>query len=190
MATTKDGIWSPNVDDNFRPSSDLATMASTVQSALEKRANSYTGTTSQRTAFTTDAPEGTLWSDTNGEKILWIKQGTGWQRIWPIPDTGWVDLPASVLASGVTGSVQVRVVGGMAMFRGLLTATFVGNTNLPVINMPEPYRPLNSNESIRPVISNVAEVGRIQGFSSGNTQVRFPTPGSKTFSVSGLEYQV
>lgn len=80
--TSPDNIWTPDGSDNYSLVTDLAATASSVQNALTRRANSYTGTTTERTAFTADAPEGTLWSDTNGEKILWIKQGASWQGVW------------------------------------------------------------------------------------------------------------
>lgn len=83
MATTNNGIWTPDQVDSYNLVGDLATMASTVDGALEERANAYRGTTAQRTAFTDTAPEGTIWVDTNGEKIVWVKQGNSWQQIWP-----------------------------------------------------------------------------------------------------------
>ena len=84
MATTSpDNIWTPNSSEDYDYVIDAAATATSVQNALTKRANSYTGTTAQRDACTSTAPEGTLWSDTNGDKVLWIKQGASWQRVWP-----------------------------------------------------------------------------------------------------------
>lgn len=83
MATTNNGIWTPDQVDSYNLVGDLATMASTVDGALEERANAYRGTTAQRTAFTNTAPEGTIWVDTNGEKAVWVKQGNSWERIFP-----------------------------------------------------------------------------------------------------------
>ena len=89
MATTSpDNIWTPDSGDNYDYVIDSAATAASIQNALTSRANSYIGTTSQREAFTATAPEGTLWSDTNGEKILWIKQGASWQRVWSGPERG------------------------------------------------------------------------------------------------------
>ena len=83
MATTSpDNIWTPDSGDNYDYVIDSAATAASIQTALTRRANSYMGTTTERTAFTTAAPEGTLWSDTNGEKILWIKQGASWVAVW------------------------------------------------------------------------------------------------------------
>lgn len=83
MATTSpDNIWTPDSGDNYDYVIDSAATAASIQTALTRRANSYIGTTTQRTAFTSSAPEGTLWSDTDGEKILWIKQGASWIPVW------------------------------------------------------------------------------------------------------------
>lgn len=99
MATTSpDNIWTPNSSEDYDYVIDAATTATSVQNALTKRANSYTGTTAQRTAFTSSAPEGTTWADTNGEKILWIKQGAVWLRVWP---------PEYVTPTIQTGTVSV-----------------------------------------------------------------------------------
>ena len=87
---TADGITTPDFSEPYDYVSQMATMATTIQSALEKRGNSYRGTATQREAFRTTAPEGTLWSDTNGDKALYIKRGASWARIWPETDTGWV----------------------------------------------------------------------------------------------------
>src|SRR5690625_3467399 len=84
MATTEDGIWTPDQIDDYNLVADLATMSSTVQDALERRANAYRGTSTQRNNFTSSAPEGTIWVDTNGDKEVWVKQGNTWQQIWPV----------------------------------------------------------------------------------------------------------
>lgn len=84
MATTGDGIWTPDQIDDYNLVADLATMSSTVQDALERRANAYRGTSTQRNNFTSSAPEGTIWVDTNGEKSVWVKQGNSWKKIWPL----------------------------------------------------------------------------------------------------------
>ena len=83
MATTSpDNIWTQDSADNYDLVVDAAATAASIQTALVARANSYKGTTAQLTAFTATAPEGTLWSDTNGEKVLWIKQGVSWVAVW------------------------------------------------------------------------------------------------------------
>ena len=102
MATTSpDNIWTQDSTDNYDLVVDAAATAASIQAALVARANSYTGTTAQRTAFTSSAPEGTTWADTNGEKIYWIKQGSGWSRMWSAGDNVVVIGGVSYQAAGV-----------------------------------------------------------------------------------------
>lgn len=85
MAETLDGIVTPDNDDNYALIHDLAAMAETIQQVINQRANARAGTQLERQEFTATAPEGTLWKDTNGERILWIKHGSSWERLWPEP---------------------------------------------------------------------------------------------------------
>lgn len=85
MAETLDGIVTPDGDDNYALIQDLAAMAETIQQVINQRANARSGTQLERQEFSADAPEGTLWKDTNGERILWIKHGSSWERLWPEP---------------------------------------------------------------------------------------------------------
>ena len=56
MATTSpDNIWTQDSTDNYDLVVDAAATAASIQAALVARANSYTGTTAQRTAFTSRA---------------------------------------------------------------------------------------------------------------------------------------
>lgn len=106
MATTKDGIWTPDQIDDYNLVTDLSTMASTVQDALEERANAYRGTSTQRSSFTGTAPEGTIWVDTNGGKEVWVKQGNTWQQIWPVVQGSIPGLPYAMAAGMVSFSVS------------------------------------------------------------------------------------
>lgn len=96
--TTPDSIRTPNPSDPYNLISDLGIMANDTQAALVKRANSYVGTSTQRTAFTT-APEGVHWQDTNGSKQIWARRaGT------------WVDIsPSTVASASGTGSAAVAL---------------------------------------------------------------------------------
>lgn len=87
---TADGITTPDYNSSGDIVPALTTMGATIQTALDTRANSYRGTSSEREAFRTAAPEGTLWADTNGPKVLWQKRGSNWVRIHPEWDSGWV----------------------------------------------------------------------------------------------------
>lgn len=131
MATTSDGIWTPDQLDDYNLVADLATSASTVQSALNKRANAYRGTTSERTSFTNSAPEGTIWADTNGGKFLWIKRGNVWDRVDAVPNpndpyiSNWLTTP---LASGFTGVARWRRIGMEYEMRFDISGTVTGDT--------------------------------------------------------------
>lgn len=84
MATTTspDNIPAPSLTDPYALTQDMLALADGVQSALNRRANAYKGTISQRTAFTT-AQLGTLWQDTDGIKMLWRKDGAAWvPAVW------------------------------------------------------------------------------------------------------------
>lgn len=105
MATTEDGIWTPDQVDDYNLVSDLATTASTVQDALDKRANTYRGTSTQRNSFTSSAPEGTIWVDTNGSKEVWVKQGNSWKKIYPSGFSRRVFTGSSVLSVASGGSL-------------------------------------------------------------------------------------
>src|SRR5699024_3000321 len=106
MATTKDGIWTPDQIDDYNLVTDLSTMASTVQDALEERANAYRGTHAQRNHFTSEGPEGTSWVDTNGENIVWVKQGNSWQQIWPVVQGSIPGRPYAMAAGAISFSVS------------------------------------------------------------------------------------
>lgn len=109
MIQTEDGITTPSGTDEQKLVQDLAAMAVTVQEALNKRANLYTGTSAQRTQFTSQAQEGQLWKDTNGNKILWAKQGTGWTRVWPENrDSGVFAVGSNTQEFSTPGQFQVR----------------------------------------------------------------------------------
>lgn len=107
VSTVPDNLWSPSDTDLARLVTNLGQMQATVQAALNSRANAYRGTSAQRTSFTNTAPEGTLWTDTNGTKNIWVKQGANWTSIWPQPhyDSGTVD-------SFLSASSGWSVVGG------------------------------------------------------------------------------
>lgn len=81
QTTSPDNIPSPDLGDQYALTQDLANIADATQNALIKRANAYTGTTAQRTAFTSTAPVGTVWSDTNGNRDVWKKGSSSWEPI-------------------------------------------------------------------------------------------------------------
>lgn len=106
MAVTSRGIVTPNQTDEYNLVTDLNTMATSIDEALQDAANTYRGTSTQRTQFTSQAPEGTIWVDTNGEKIVWVKQGVSWRRIWPVRQGDIPGMPYAMAAGQATISVS------------------------------------------------------------------------------------
>lgn len=78
-ATEPDGIVHPG-DGLYNYSADMAATASSVQTALNRRANAWRGTGAERAAFLNEAPEGALWTDNDGNKVLHMKRNGKW---WP-----------------------------------------------------------------------------------------------------------
>lgn len=76
MLTTPDNIWTPDPGENFNITTDLAATAASVQTALNRRANSYVGTTLERLAA--DPPVGASWRDTDGVMGSWVRVAGGW----------------------------------------------------------------------------------------------------------------
>lgn len=102
MATTSpDSIQTPDPSSPYNLVSDLATMANSVQTALNRRANFYVGTSAQRIAFT-DAPEGVHWQDTNGDKWEWVRKSGAWRGANP--------LAGEVLTSGTANTTRIHQV--------------------------------------------------------------------------------
>lgn len=78
MPTTARGIWTPSDTDAVDFTTDLATMAGTIDSALDLYGNALRGTASQRAAFLSTAADGMLWQDTDSIKMIWRKDGAAW----------------------------------------------------------------------------------------------------------------
>lgn len=123
MATTSpDNLKTPDAGDQYALVQDLGALADTTQAALVKRANSYVGTSAQRTAFTT-APEGTSWQDTNGNRNVYVRQSGDWRmpsfsgRVGPFPlvaGGGNASMTVSIAAAGFAADpivVQSLAVG-------------------------------------------------------------------------------
>lgn len=79
-ATTPSGIAYPGTDSLYAHSTDMAAMATSTQMALDKQANAWRGTGSQRVAQLNTLPEGALWADNDGNKVLHQKRNGIW---WP-----------------------------------------------------------------------------------------------------------
>ena len=89
-STSPDNIFSPDEGQQWNLTSDWQQTAESVQAALNRRANSYSGTKLERLAFT--PPEnGVHWHDTDGDSFEYVWRNGRWH---PIPRTysGKVDL--------------------------------------------------------------------------------------------------
>lgn len=83
MPTTARGIWTPSDTDAVDFTTDLATMAGTIDNALDLYGNALRGTASQRAAFLSTAVDGMLWQDTDGIRMIWRKDGALWvPAVW------------------------------------------------------------------------------------------------------------
>lgn len=71
--TSPDNLRTPDPGDPYNLVADLATLAGDVQNALDDRGNAFKGTVSERNAFESSAPEGSLWVDTDGINMIWRK---------------------------------------------------------------------------------------------------------------------
>lgn len=186
--TSPDNIYSPARGASDKIEVWSGSLAASVQDALKRRANSYRGTTAERNAFTSEAPTGTLWVDTNSGNIaLYIRQGAGWSKVWPEDktDTGWLNSGfwASssgwrVRADGVSRLRRVNnwVVGYLEVERtgGTINVPPSGNiTNQTLLTLNAPYRPDLS------YTSTSAEGGRLAAFMVN------PSGGLRLHAVAG-----
>lgn len=79
-ATTGSDIAYPAGFSPYNYTVDMAAMANSVQLALDDQANCWRGTAADRNARLNQLPEGALWADTDGAKVLHQKRGGIW---WP-----------------------------------------------------------------------------------------------------------
>lgn len=141
MATTSpDNLYSPDAGNQYALVQDLGAGQSSVQSALIRRANSYVGTTLERTAFTT-APEGVQWTDTDGTKSTWTRRSGAWAG----GDTGWVNISTSLLAA-FRDQLWARRIGNqveLRLFASQSANVPLGNTTI-ASTLPAPFIPNSS----------------------------------------------
>lgn len=168
MATTSpDNLKTPDAGDQYALVQDLGALADTVQIALVKRANSYVGTSAQRTAFVS-APAGALWGDTDGGQQVWRKTSSGWELTNVGLDSGWVPIP---LRAGFTGTLRWRRLGPLVEVDWSGAGSFpVGATSISSGVIPATVRPsgnkrgsaaLNANAAASLYVTGGGEVGVI-----------------------------
>lgn len=132
--TTPDNLRTPDPGDPYNLVPDLQTLANDVQTALLKRPLS-SGTSTERTAFTSTATAGWLWQDTDGAKLLWRKDGASWTpAVWRWTGTS-AQMTAFAAPNGfewynTSDSKTYQRVGGswVADDSGWVTATITGGT--------------------------------------------------------------
>lgn len=183
QTTSPDNIPSPDLSDQYALTQDMANMADATQNALIKRANSYIGTSSQRTAWTT-APVGTLWSDTNGDRGVWKRGAASWEEVSQA-DSGVRTLP---LASG-SGTIWYRKVGKWVDVWWAGTGSFPeGSTNLSSSPLPAEFRPANTR---RGSAALNARAGAALSVASAGTVILFnSTGGARTGGEGQCSYFV
>lgn len=186
VSTSPDNLWSPNLTDPAILITDLGAMQTSVQAALTKRANFYTGTSAQRTAFTNTAPEGVAWKDTNGTKNLYVKEGAAWSQIWPVQDTGWV---TPVLAQNTNPvpphgfPIGVRKIGNRVDMRGRISR--LNGADYPAGDWGTSTTPLTLQAQFRPS-SPVSFSTCAAGFASPNLcRMEISTNGTLRFGLAG-----
>lgn len=81
---TPNGITTPSGTDLVKIVVDLSAMATSIDSALNKRANHFIGSSSERISSLSSLPNGTFWSDTPGTGATWVKYSGLWQPIHPV----------------------------------------------------------------------------------------------------------
>ena len=150
--TANHAIWTPASESNYNLTTDLASMAASIDTAMVKSANAYKGTAAQRAAFTA-APVGALWVDTNGTQQLWVMRIAGWEQMYPAPASASASTDLlSYYNSSVASGTSLTAVGwgpivSISGVFSLATAIAVGATgditNQKVVNaLPTAWRPI------------------------------------------------
>ena len=155
MATTGNGVWTPDASSNYNLVTDLAAMAASIDTALVKSANAYKGTAAQREAFTA-APDGTLWSDTNGTRRLWMRQAGAWVVANSPTDTGWVPitLNAPYTQQGQL-PMSVRRIGDVVYPRwGVSNTGLTSAGTYSIGTVPVGFRPVGA-DYYGPLVTNI-----------------------------------
>lgn len=76
IVTPNWNLPTPALTDAYNLVGDLATFSSAVDSAITSVANARKGTAAQRIAAAASSPDGVLWQDTDGIKMIWRRDGS------------------------------------------------------------------------------------------------------------------
>ena len=145
MATTSpDNLRTFDSGDPYALVQDMGILADTIQNALIKRANAYVGTVSHRTAFTTEAPLGTIWSDTDADRLVWKKGATDWESVSPYSDSGNISVSFSSGYSAHSSGFDARKFGPIVFLEGGVSKSsgnFTDSLGATVATLPSNARP-------------------------------------------------
>lgn len=188
VSTNPDSLWSPDLTTLAQLVPNLGAMQTSVQAALVKRANFFTGTSAQRASFTNSAPEGVAWKDTNGSKILWVKEGSNWTQVWPaipVPDTGWVTPTLSSNTNPIPPHglpIGVRKIGNRVDMRGRISR--VNGTDYPAGDWGTATSPFTLQAQFRPA-APVSFATCVAGFADPNLcRMEILTDGTLRFGLA------
>lgn len=138
------GIVTPADSDGWDLTTDLATMATSIDSAVSAAsagANAFKGTASDRGLFTSTATPGMLWQDTNGIGMIWKRGISGWvPAVWRWVGTtaqrgAFTDAPDGMYWKDTDGS-QFEWVRTSGVWRGVRALS--GETSITVPDSTTP----------------------------------------------------
>lgn len=160
--TIPNAIPMPDLSGQYAFVQDINAMGDRIQEVFELRGNAYKGTMADRIATPPeDLSEGTLWTDTDGERLLWQWSNDEWTAPKTMRDTGW--LPVTGLAPGYTNNgARVRVVDGVLYGIGNIainTGSIPGGS-VKICNLPASIPAVSLLTNVAPVWkNNVSTIG-------------------------------
>lgn len=167
--TTRSSIFYPDTTDKYQLVTHLANMAQTMDDALDRQGNAYSGTDVERIAFTGKAKQGMLWANTDGDKQVYQFRNDRW---WPEYEFVELTNPHAVFKPMTRSGLHVHSFGRFAVLSGVWSATNTFNwgpeqawRNLGRI--PLGYRP-RMGQNLRDTMW-----GWFQGSSSKASRVEF-----------------
>lgn len=147
MPTTPNhGIWTPSSSDIYAITEDLAATAQTIEEALNdvsSQVRYFSGTSSSRLNFSSEARPGDTWQDTDGKQFKYTWLGGEWKpnritQVMPFLE------PFSAYNPETQGAgVVFEFFEGVVSFSGAASVADSTNISLsnPICNLPEWGRP-------------------------------------------------
>lgn len=145
--TSPSNIWYPDGSGLYNYVADLGALAESIQRALDNQANAFSGLDSDRIAYTTEARNGALWSNTDGDKKVYQFRNGRWY-----PDYEFLPLDRNSQTNGnfvadenQPPGVHVSGFGRMATLQGAYVQKSIfdwdTNSTWQLGIMPERVRP-------------------------------------------------